>query len=84
MQSIEGIYRNGRVELSETPKEVKEARVIVTFLEAESDAPAQDETDDETQPESFAEVAAHLIGSVKSGVGDLSTNKKHLEGFGRD
>ena len=31
----------------------------------------------------FWELAGHLAGSVKSGVGDLSTNKKHLEGFGR-
>ena len=84
MQAIKGIYRNGRVELSETPKEVKEARVIVTFLDAETEAPAPDKTDNETEPKSFAEAAAHLIGSVKSGIGDLSTNKKHLEGFGRD
>ena len=83
MQSNKGIYRNGQNELLETPKEVKEARVIITFLEAESETPA-DDTDIGTQPKSFAEVAAHLIGSVKSGVGDLSTNKKHLEGFGRD
>jgi hypothetical protein len=31
----------------------------------------------------FGELAGHLAGSVKSGVGDLSTNKKHMEGFGR-
>ncbi len=31
----------------------------------------------------FMELAGHLAGSVKSGVGDLSTNKKHMEGFGR-
>ena len=30
----------------------------------------------------FWELAGHLAGSVKSGVGDLSTNKKHREGFG--
>ncbi|MGI8653873.1 MAG: hypothetical protein ACR2LC_01495 [Pyrinomonadaceae bacterium] len=84
MQAIKGIYRNGQIELLETPKEVKEARVIVTFLETESEAPAAEEADDETTSKSFAEVAAHLIGSVKSGVGDLSTNKNHMEGFGRD
>jgi hypothetical protein len=32
MQTIEGIYRNGKIELSETPEDVQEARVIVTFL----------------------------------------------------
>lgn len=29
---IEGVYRNGKVELLESPNETEEARVIVTFL----------------------------------------------------
>ena len=29
---IEGIYRDGKVELLETPPDVTEARVVVTFL----------------------------------------------------
>ena len=29
---VEGIYRNGKVELLDPPPEVTEARVIVTFL----------------------------------------------------
>lgn len=36
------------------------------------------------KPKSFAEAAAHLIGSVDSGITDLGSNKKHLEGLGRD
>ncbi len=32
---------------------------------------------------SFYSKAKHLIGSVDSGVTDLSSNKKYLEGFGR-
>lgn len=32
LKSIEGTYREGRVSLSETPEDLKEARVIVTFL----------------------------------------------------
>lgn len=32
LQSIEGIYRDGTIELSETPAEIKESRVIITFL----------------------------------------------------
>ena len=32
LTSIEGIYRDGKVELSEAPPPWKEARVIVTFL----------------------------------------------------
>jgi hypothetical protein len=31
-KTIKGIYRNGKVELLETPSDVDEARVIVTFL----------------------------------------------------
>ena len=31
-KTIEGIYRDGKVELSETPSDIDEARVIVTFL----------------------------------------------------
>lgn len=31
-KSIEGIYRNGKIELLETPTNVDEARVIVTFV----------------------------------------------------
>ena len=30
----------------------------------------------------FWALAGHLAGSVKSGAGDLSPNKKHMEGFG--
>lgn len=43
---------------------------------------AQDENG--AKPQSFAEAAADIIGSVDSGLGDLSTNKKYMEGFGRD
>ena len=32
LNTVEGIYRNGRIELTETPAEIIEARVIVTFL----------------------------------------------------
>lgn len=33
LMAVEGVFRNGRVELRETPKEIEEARVVVTFLE---------------------------------------------------
>jgi hypothetical protein len=32
LKSVEGIYRDGKVELLETPDDLVEARVIVTFL----------------------------------------------------
>jgi hypothetical protein len=38
----------------------------------------------EPPPESFAALAKDLIGCVPGGPPDLSYNKKHLEGFGRD
>lgn len=34
MLTIEGVYRNGKIELSETPVGVDEARVMVVFLPA--------------------------------------------------
>lgn len=33
LQSIEGIYKNGKVELTELPLDISESLVIVTFLE---------------------------------------------------
>jgi len=38
----------------------------------------------EPSPESFAALAKDLIGCVSGGPPDLSYNKKHMEGFGRD
>ncbi|HEY6233367.1 MAG TPA: hypothetical protein VIW64_19035 [Pyrinomonadaceae bacterium] len=31
-KTVEGIYRDGKVELFETPADVEDARVLVTFL----------------------------------------------------
>ncbi len=36
LKSIEGVYRDGKVELLEVPDDVVESRVIVTFLSAGS------------------------------------------------
>lgn len=38
----------------------------------------------EPRPESFAALAKDLIGIASGGPADLSYNKKHMEGFGRD
>ena len=32
-KTVEGIYRDGKVELLETPSDVDESRVLVTFLQ---------------------------------------------------
>ena len=36
LKSVKGIYRDGKVELLETPGDLAEGKVIVTFLAAES------------------------------------------------
>lgn len=35
LRSVEGVYRDGKIELNESPPGVTEARVIVTFLPKE-------------------------------------------------
>jgi hypothetical protein len=35
LTSVQGVYRDGKIELLETPANLKEARVIVTFLPAD-------------------------------------------------
>jgi hypothetical protein len=35
LKAVEGIYRQGKIELLETPPDVTEARVVVTFLPLE-------------------------------------------------
>jgi hypothetical protein len=35
-KTVEGIYRDGKVELLETPSNIEEARVLVTFLPEDS------------------------------------------------
>jgi hypothetical protein len=34
MLTIEGTYKNGKVELAEAPPQLKQSRVLVTFLES--------------------------------------------------
>jgi hypothetical protein len=37
LKTIEGVYRNGKVELTEVPKDVRdETRVLVTFIEPQA------------------------------------------------
>jgi hypothetical protein len=33
LRTIEGIYKNGKIELAETPQGITESKVFVTFLE---------------------------------------------------
>ena len=49
LKSVEGVYRNGKIELTELPEEVRDdTRVIVTFLET-SDIDLQERGINEAQ-----------------------------------
>lgn len=37
--TVEGAYKNGKVELTETPASIQEAKVLVTFLTTETKVP---------------------------------------------
>jgi hypothetical protein len=56
LQSIEGVYENGRVDLFEVPRDVNRARVIVTFLPANGTQAAPPEF----TPEEVAELRGRL------------------------
>lgn len=32
LQTIEGIYKNGKIQLTETPENISESQVLITFL----------------------------------------------------
>jgi hypothetical protein len=36
LQTIQGIYRNGKIELAEVPQNITESQVFVTFLTSKS------------------------------------------------
>ena len=44
LTAVEGIYRDGEVELMERPEGLREARVIVTFLPSAPAGPSHQET----------------------------------------
>jgi hypothetical protein len=54
MLTVEGIYKDGKVELLETVSDVKQAKVLVTFLE-NNDLDLQTLGIDETQAEELRE-----------------------------
>ena len=49
LKTVEGIYRDGKVELLETPPEVDPSRVIVTFLPRNGVVDLRDRGIDEAQ-----------------------------------
>ncbi len=78
LQTVEGVYRNGRIELAETPEKISQAKVIVTFVEIQAE-----NGNLETSLTAF-DVAPDLLGKYDFGSGDLATNKEYLQGLGRD
>ena len=62
LQSIEGVYENGRVDLAELPHDVNRARVIVTFLPADNASPTETARANPPQftPEELAELRGKL------------------------
>jgi hypothetical protein len=48
-KSVEGIYRDGQIVLLETPDDIEEARVIVTFLPASGAVNLRERGIDESQ-----------------------------------
>lgn len=41
LTTVEGIYKEGQIELLEAPQDVHEARILVTFLDSDLAAPQQ-------------------------------------------
>lgn len=74
LKTIEGTYRNGKIQLEETPTDVKTAKVIVTFIEVTDEL-------EKAENQSVFDLASDLFGKYDSGLGDLATNKKYLEGL---
>ena len=65
-------------ELDETAKARRMSRSDF-FREALNEKLARDR---KNRPESVYEITSDLCGAGESGIGDLSTNPKHLDGFG--
>jgi len=51
LTAVEGVFRNGRVELGEVPENIQESRVIVTFLGTTTVQPLSGQAAQEHLPE---------------------------------
>lgn len=58
------------------------AELIRVLKETETKNNRQTAAEDEKPFKTIFDVAPHLVGAVDSGVPDLATNKKYMEGFG--
>lgn len=66
LTTIEGVYKNGRIELSETPAQTEEARVLVTFLP--SNGSEQNGEQESAQAKARREAGERLIARMEEGL----------------
>lgn len=62
--------------------EARETTMKEAVLEAVRRLLDEVEAEEPYKPKGRLKGAEHLIGSFRSGLGDLSTNKRHMEGYG--
>jgi phosphoribosylformimino-5-aminoimidazole carboxamide ribonucleotide (ProFAR) isomerase len=65
VRAIEGVYRNGKVELNETPQNISESRVFVLFV-ADKNA---SETDEQRRKQAVESLIAEMDKGVHLGGG---------------
>ncbi|WP_375478014.1 hypothetical protein [uncultured Nostoc sp.] len=67
-----------------TPQQQEEVINFIEFLQYKEMQNQETVEDKEKEKQvSFLEAAKEFIGCIDGGPGDLATNKKYLEGFGR-
>lgn len=67
--TVEGTYRDGKVELAETPADVREAHILVTFLPAElATGAGAFSADEEAQREKRRLAAERLLEHMRAGI----------------
>jgi hypothetical protein len=72
--SIEGQYKNGRVDLSEKPVGIEEARVVVTFLPDET----QEEATEEQRQQAVDWLARRMEEGFNLGGGPYYTKREEI------
>jgi excisionase family DNA binding protein len=83
---VRQLIREGKIEAKQIGRdyviEAGSLESVVTYGKAGRPAQTGGGRGGGEKSKSFAEAARKYIGSVDSGVSDLGSNKKHLEGFG--
>ncbi|MEH1871449.1 DUF2281 domain-containing protein [Nostoc sp.] len=66
-----------------SPEKQQEVLNFIEFLHFKAQKQETFEDREKGKQVSFLEAAKEYIGCVDGGTGDLATNKKHLEGYGK-